>query len=286
MSVTESIVRSRDGLALFVRDYAPSGAEVGAPVLCLHGLTRNSKDFTLVGERLAAIGRRAIAMDVRGRGRSDWDATPERYNPMIYAGDALAVLDNLAIPKAVWLGTSMGGLIAMMAAMAAPGRIAAAILNDVGPELDPAGIARIAGYAGKSAGPLNTWQEAAHAVEAIQGVAFPGRPASFWLDFAQRTFRQRPDGRLEADYDPAIANAFTPGAPLPDLWPLFEALRPIPTMVLRGALSDLLSRPIVMRMQARKPDLVAVEVPGEGHAPTLEEPAAWLPIVDFLARQP
>jgi pimeloyl-ACP methyl ester carboxylesterase len=284
MSVKESVVRSRDGLALFVRDYAPVGPVTGSPVLCLHGLTRNSKDFALVCARVAALGRRAIAMDVRGRGRSDWDANPERYNPLIYAGDALAVLDHLAIPRAVWLGTSMGGLITMMAAASAPERIAGAILNDVGPEMDPAGITRILGYAGKSVGPFESWADAARALEAVQGVAFPGRASIFWLDYAQRCFRQRADGRLEADYDPAIARSLNPGAPMPDLWPLFEALRPIPAMVVRGALSDLLSRPIVMRMQARKPNLEAVEVPGEGHAPTLEEASAWLPIVDFLAR--
>jgi pimeloyl-ACP methyl ester carboxylesterase len=283
MAMREVVVRAGDGLALFVRDYAPDGKAIGAPVVCLHALTRNSKDFSLVCERLAAIGRRAVAIDVRGRGRSDWDGQAERYNPMTYAADALCVLDQLGIDKAVWLGTSMGGLITVTAAISAPNRIAAVILNDIGPELDPAGIARINGYVGRGPTIVSTWQEAAQAVEAIQGGAFPNRDSAFWLDFAQRTFRQRPDGRLEPDYDPAIARGLSPASGLPNLWPLFDALKPIPAMVIRGALSDLLSRDVVGRMQAAKPDLVAVEAPNEGHAPTLEEPGAWLPIVDFLA---
>ncbi len=284
----EHTVRSADGLGLFVREYpaetpAQGHVDLGAPVLCLHGLTRNSRDFEIVAPRIAALGRRVIAMDVRGRGRSDWDAEATRYQPLTYAQDAVRVLDQLGVSRAVWLGTSMGGLISMVAAATAPARVAGVILNDIGPVLDPRGIARIAGYVGNVA-PHASWDAAAAAVKAVNGAAFPGADDAFWLTVARRTFRSRPDGRLELDYDPAIAATINPNAPPADLMPLFDALIAIPLLVLRGSLSDILSRDGVAAMAARKPDLHAAEVPGVGHAPTLEEPSAWLPIVDFLAR--
>jgi len=283
----ERTVRSADGLALFVRDYPALAAaqgplDLGAPVLCLHGLTRNSNDFELVAPRIAALGRRVIAMDVRGRGRSDWDPTPARYQPPVYMQDALRVLDQLEIERAVFLGTSMGGIITMLAAQAAPERVVAAVLNDIGPVLDPRGLTRIMGYVGKQE-TRGSWEDAAAAVSQTQGVAHPGADAAFWRTFARRTYRQRADGRIEPDYDPAIAAAMAGAVPL-DLPAAFRALAPIPTLVLRGALSDLLSRDGVRAMEALKPDVEALEVPNVGHAPTLEEPSAWLPIVDFLAR--
>ncbi|MDZ4777395.1 MAG: alpha/beta hydrolase [Alphaproteobacteria bacterium] len=279
----EHTVRSADGLGLFVRDYAPLQPDLGLPVLCLHGLTRNSSDFEVVAPRIAELGRRVIAMDVRGRGRSDWDATPARYTPLTYAQDAVKVLDQLGVDRAVWLGTSMGGLITMIAAATTPDRVEAAILNDIGPVIDPRGIARILAYVGKSE-PRTTWEDAAAAVANLQGQAFPGADADFWMTFAKRTFRKRADGRLELDYDPAISQPVAPGAPTPDMRPVFKALEPIPTLVVRGALSDILSRDGVREMLAIKDDLEVAEVPNVGHAPTLEEPSAWLPIVDFLAR--
>jgi pimeloyl-ACP methyl ester carboxylesterase len=287
--VIDHTIRSADGLALHVREWpaetpAQGFVDLGVPVLCLHGLTRNSRDFEAVAPRIAALGRRAIAMDVRGRGRSDWDADPARYQAPTYAQDALRVLDHLAIERAVWLGTSMGGLISMTAAAMAPARVAAVILNDIGAVIDKSGITRIAGYVGKG-GPVANWEEAAAAMRAVNGDAFPRADAAFWLSFAQRTFRQRADGRLEADYDPAIAPP-PPAADAPsiELWPLFDSLAQIPTLLVRGALSDILTRDTAFAMRTRKPDLVLAEIPAIGHAPTLEEPAAWLPVVDFLAR--
>ena len=284
----EHTVRSTDGLGLFARDYpgeisAQGHVDLGVPVLCLHGLTRNSRDFETVAPRIASLGRRVIAMDVRGRGRSDWDATPARYTPMTYAQDALRVLDQLGVERAVWLGTSMGGIITMAAAQGAPGRIAAAIFNDIGPVIEPRGIARIAGYVGKVEA-YGSWDAAALAVKAINGAAYPAVDDAFWLTMARRTFRTRPDGRLELDYDPAIATGMNPNTPPPDLTPLFAAFAQIPLLVVRGSMSDILSRDGVAAMQALKPDLEVAETPGVGHAPTLEEPSAWLPIVDFLAK--
>lgn len=285
----EHNVRSADGLALFVREWpaeapAQGFVDLGVPVLCLHGLTRNSRDFEDVGPRIAALGRRVIAMDVRGRGRSDWDANPARYAAPVYAQDALRVLDALGIERAVWLGTSMGGLISMTAATMAPGRMAAVILNDIGAVVDRSGLNRIASYVGKGA-PVANWAEAAAEVRRVNSDAFPREDDAFFLRMAQRTWRARADGRLETDYDPAIAGATgDPNAPSIELWPLFEALAQIPTLVVRGALSDILTREAAFAMRTRKPDLAIAEVPAIGHAPTLEEAAAWLPIVDFLAR--
>lgn len=285
----EHVVRSADGLALFVREWpaeAPKDgpADLGVPVLCLHGLTRNSRDFEIIGPRIAALGRRVLAQDVRGRGRSDWDADPARYQAPVYAQDALRVLDALRIERAVWIGTSMGGIISMMAAGMAPDRMAGVVLNDIGAVVEGVGLRRIAGYVGKG-GPVADWSEAAEAVRRTNGDAFPRADADFWMLMAQRMFRQRADGRLEADYDPAIAGPGpAPDSPSMELWPVFDALASIPTLVVRGALSDILSREGAQAMKARKPDLEIAEVPAVGHAPTLDEPPAWLPIVDFLAR--
>src|SRR5688572_3664577 len=145
---TERRWTSPDGLALYARDYAGGDGEQRLPVLCLHGLTRNSKDFDGLAPKIAALGRRVIVPDVRGRGQSAWDSRPARYNPKTYARDVLGMMDMLGIPSAIFIGTSMGGLITMTAAMMRTKAVAAAILNDVGPAIAPAGIARILSYAG------------------------------------------------------------------------------------------------------------------------------------------
>ncbi|MGE0044487.1 MAG: alpha/beta fold hydrolase [Hyphomonadaceae bacterium] len=287
----ERRIKSADGLSIYVRDYAALAPETGVPVFCLHGLTRNSKDFDVVAPRIAALGRRTLAWDTRGRGLSDRDSEPARYNPAIYVQDALATLDQLSIEKAVFVGTSMGGLITMVLSAMAPQRIAASVLNDIGPEIDPTGLARIAGYVGNRK-PVTNWDEAAEAIKGINGVAFPDKlnDHAFWLRFAHNTFRQQPDGSFAADYDPAIADAFkTPEgqepAPQPDLKPLFAALSAAgPVLVVRGGISDLLSPAGVATMKGLNPKLETVDVPRVGHAPTLEEPEAWNAIVSFLAK--
>ena len=288
MASEERRVRTADGLTLFAREYTAVRPQTGLPVLCLHGLTRNSRDFEVLAPRLAALGRRVIALDVRGRGQSERDPEPQRYNPAIYAQDALGLLTACEVEEAVWLGTSMGGIITMVVGQFAPARIAGVIFNDVGPEIDPAGVARIASYVGGTAEPFASWAEAATAIRAVQGQAFPDADAAFWDAFARRTCRERPDGRLELDYDPAIAEPFKQpaGAAPVDMWPLFDSLKEAPVLVVRGETSDILSAATVEKMRARRPDLAAVEVPRIGHAPTLEEPAAWEAIVDFLARTP
>lgn len=283
----ERIVATVDGLALYARDYAPLLPATGLPVICLHGLTRNSRDFEVVAPRIAALGRRVIAPDMRGRGRSTNDADPAHYVPTVYAQDVITLLDALEVPRAVFVGTSMGGLVTMVLAALAPDRVAAAALNDIGPRLNPAGLSRIGSYVGRGR-PLSSWDDAAEALRSIVGVAYPGKldDEAFWHAFARRTFREREDGMIETDYDPNIALAFTDPetSPPPDLTPLFEHLAKRPVLSIHGAISDLLSAEGVAHMRAVKPDLVTVEIENVGHAPMLDEPEAWDALLGFLAR--
>jgi pimeloyl-ACP methyl ester carboxylesterase len=284
----ERVIATVDGLALYARDYPPLLPETGLPVICLHGLTRNSRDFETVAPRIAALGRRVVAPDMRGRGKSANDPDPAHYVAAVYAQDVLKLMDALEIPRAVFIGTSMGGLITMVLATMAPDRIVASVLNDVGPKLNPAGLARIATYVGRTQ-PMSSWAEAAEAVRAVNGAAYPERldDEAFWLAFARRTFRAREDGKFETDYDPHIALAFAAfdeDAPLPDFTPFFAALAQKPMLSIRGEISDLFSEDVVEMMRALKPDLETVTVTNIGHAPMLDEPEAWDAVLDFLAR--
>jgi pimeloyl-ACP methyl ester carboxylesterase len=283
-SFVEHRIRVPDGLSLYVRDYAPPGAPKGEPVLCLHGLTRNSKDFEATAPWIAGLGRRVLAWDTRGRGQSDWDPQPMRYQAPIYVGDVMAVLEELAIPRAVFLGTSMGGLITMILAAIKPELIVAGILNDIGPIIDPRGIARISGYAGKT-GPFPSWRAIADQIKALQGPYFPDADDEFWLTFARRSGKERPEGGIVFDYDPDIRQAFAAAPdPAPDLMPFFAALGQKPVLAIRGALSDILPVEGVAAMRAAMPDLAFTEVPRVGHAPTLEEYAAKRAIAEFLEK--
>jgi pimeloyl-ACP methyl ester carboxylesterase len=284
----ERVIATVDGLTLYARDYPPLLPVTGLPVICLHGLTRNSRDFEIVAPRVAALGRRVVAPDMRGRGKSANDPDPAHYVPAVYAQDVLALMDKLEIPRAVFVGTSMGGLITMVLAAMAPDRIAASVLNDVGPRLSAPGLARIATYVGRTQ-PVASWEEAAEAVRAIIGSAYPERldDDAFWLAFARRTFREREDGRYETDYDPRIALAFAgfdEDAPPPDLTPFFTALAQKPMLSIRGAISDLFSEDVVVAMRAAKPDLETAVVANIGHAPMLDEPEAWDALLNFLAK--
>jgi pimeloyl-ACP methyl ester carboxylesterase len=286
MRFAEHRITTNDGPQVYARDYAAEGASRGVPVLCLHGLTRNSADFETIVPTLTALGRRVVAVDVRGRGKSDNDPDPARYRPDVYIADTLRLLDTLGIDRAVLFGTSMGGIMTMLAAVMAPGRIAAAILNDIGPVVDPKGIARIGSYVGKQ-GPFASWDEMLATVKAGQGPLFPRRGDAFWQAFVRRVGRELPDGRVAFAYDPAIAQAFAraPDAPPPpSMIPLFEALAKVPVLVIRGAMSDILAPEGVAAMRAIKPDLDVVEVPNTGHAPTLDEPEVRRAVEGFLSR--
>lgn len=279
---------SRDGLALYARDYPAAGEDGRLPVICLHGLTRNSKDFEEIAPIIAGWGRRVIVPDVRGRGQSDCDPDPKNYKPPVYARDVVEMMAALDIEQAVLLGTSMGGLITMTLMAIRPKAIAAAILNDVGPAIAPEGIARILGYAGKKV-EIGDWSDAADYVRRTQSIAFPDFEDEDWHRFAQRTFRQGTDGP-ELDYDPAIALPLS--KPPSRLAPwiagfLFRRLaRRKPTLLIRGGISDIISSEIADRMQLQAPGMKRVDVPNVGHAPMLTEPAAVDAIDKFLRTVP
>ena len=284
---TERRWTSRDGIALYARDYTGADAAAGLPVICLHGLTRNSKDFDVLAPRIAALGRQVLVPDVRGRGQSAWDPRPARYNPRTYARDVLGMMDQLDIPSAVFIGTSMGGLITMMVAAMRSKAVAAVILNDVGPAIAPEGVARILNYAGKG-GSIDSWDDAVAYLRTTTGIAFPDFADEDWRRLAERTFRDR-EGRPEFDYDPAIAAPLRKPGKAVELmaWLLFRRLaRRRPAMLIRGGLSDILSADIAKRMRKAAPAMHEVVVPGVGHAPTLDEPEAVDAIAQFLRTVP
>lgn len=270
----------RDGLRLHYRDYPGNGGK--PPLLCLHGLTRNARDFADFAERHSPRFR-VIALEFRGRGQSDADPLPLRYNPLTYSGDVVQLLDELELEQAVFVGTSLGGLVTMTVAATARERIAAAILNDVGPELSEAGLDRIKTYVGADVR-FASWDEAAEAIAANNGHI----PASYthadWVKMARRVCR-KDGGEIRFDYDMAIAEPFNTSGPVPrvDMWPLFQALGSKPLLVIRGELSDLLSAAALQKMHNVVPDLKSVTVPGVGHAPMLDEPEAAAAIDSFLS---
>jgi pimeloyl-ACP methyl ester carboxylesterase len=269
-----------DGLSLHYRDY--QGARGKPPLICLHGLTRNARDFADFAERYSPRWR-VLALDFRGRGSSSYDPLPARYNPLTYARDVLQLLDQLKIDKAVFVGTSLGGLVMMTIAAMAPERIAASILNDVGPDVDVAGVERILTYVGKDSR-FRSWDEAADAIAANYGASFDRYVREDWVKMAKRHCREE-NGEILFDYDMAIAEPFRATGPVPrvDLWPLFEVLGSKPLLVVRGAKSDLLTEATVARMQKVAPHMQLSTVQGVGHAPELNEPEAIAAIDGFLA---
>lgn len=269
----------RDGVVMRLRRYA--GGDARTPAICIPGLTRNAADFEDFAPRLAATGRDVLVANLRGRGASDRDPNYLNYHPLTYRDDILQALDAAKINRAVFVGTSLGGIVTMLTHLEAPSRVAAAIINDVGPDLAPEGIARIAGYVGDAFAPASTIEEAASRVRAINAVAFPEADEVDWIKFALRTFRRDGDHWI-VDYDPGIAKALAEVGPAPDLWPAWESLRDKPTLVIRGAISDLLSPAIVDKMRSAHPEFAYAEAPNIGHAPMLTDAASWPAIRDFL----
>jgi pimeloyl-ACP methyl ester carboxylesterase len=263
---------SADGLSLHYRDYPSPAGSSALPVLCMHGLTRNARDFAYLAEHLSA-SRRVIVPEMRGRGLSDYAPDSDTYSPITYVADVEKLLTEQAIARFCVVGTSMGGLMAMLMAQAAPGRMAAVVMNDIGPEVDASGLARISGYVGQGRS-YPTWIHAARSLAEVHGAAFPDYDLDMWLEMAKRTMVVTQNGRISFDYDMAIAEPFAkPGnAAPPNLWLAFEALRDVPMLLVRGELSDLLSPATVTQMQARNPALQVITVPRVGHAPTLDEP--------------
>jgi len=289
---------SSDGLALHARDYAPAGAgpagtgphgDARLPVVCIHGLTRNASDFDALAPRLAALGRRVLAVDVRGRGRSARDPDPARYSNRVYAADVAELMARLRIDRAIFVGTSMGGLITMLLAQQRLDLVAAAILNDIGPILSEKGLARIVSYVGNTR-PQPSWEAAAASVRDIHACAFPDYDSAEWDQWARRAFEPGPDGTLVPRYDPAIGDALRDGklsATSPGLQAAFLKLAQArPTLLLHGALSDLLEAEQAAWMRSAAPTMEYAVVPNVGHAPMLDEPAALDAIERFLAKLP
>lgn len=257
--------KTSDGLRLYFEDTG-----TGQPLLCLPGLTRNTRDFDFLKPHMTAC--RVIAMDYRGRGQSDYASDFHSYSVPQEAQDVIALLDHLELDKVTILGTSRGGLIAMALAAMHPDRLAGVILNDVGPVIAPGGIGRIMQYVGRVP-PYRTLTEAAEAMAAALGPQFPDLATEVWHTLATAQYEETPAG-LTLRYDPRLRDALLAQAeagPPPDLWPLFDALLPLPVGVLRGANSDILSAETLSEMQARHTGLIATTVPNRGHVPLLDE---------------
>jgi pimeloyl-ACP methyl ester carboxylesterase len=278
---------SPDGLSLYARDYAAHSGPARLPVICIHGLTRNSGDFDELAPWIASQGRRVIAVDVRGRGKSARDPNPAHYQPLVYAGDIVKLAHDLGIERAVFIGTSMGGIITMTLALRKLRLISAAILNDVGPILSEKGLARIAGYAGKPTTPAS-WDEATEYVRNINESAFPENTTEEWSKWAQRAFAENPQGELVMRYDPNIAQPIHTGTlksqSLMSKYAFRRLARKRPTLLVRGALSDLVEAEQLSHMQKAAPAMLYAEVPNVGHAPMLTEPPAREAIRKFLAQ--
>ncbi|WP_171131633.1 MULTISPECIES: alpha/beta fold hydrolase [unclassified Ruegeria] len=257
-----------DNMRIYFED-----AGTGLPVLCLAGLTRTVRDFDFVAPHLAQY--RMIAMDYRGRGQSDFDSDYSNYNILRESQDVVELLDHLGLEKVNILGTSRGGLIAMALAASHPARLSCVILNDVGPVIDPNGLALIMTYVGKRPA-AKTYDEAATGLQSVMEARFPGVSLERWRTQAENQYLETPDG-LQLRYDPKLRDALldqSAAGPAPDLWPLFAALRDIPTGLIRGQNSDLLSPDTLVEMHQRHPGLRSVEIPDRGHVPFLDEPQA------------
>ena len=273
-SYRDLFVSAADGLRLYARDYGPDMG--GAlPVVCLSGLARTSQDFH---DLAAALGgnalrpRRVLALDYRGRGRSEWDPTWRNYDVRVEANDVLQVLTVAGIDKAVFVGTSRGGLVTMALGAMRPTLLAGAVLNDVGPVIEPKGLIRIRGYVGKMPAP-RTMKEAGDILRRMSNTQFPRLTDEQWERMAEGTWRRNDDGSIALAYDPNLMKTLESldlEGPLPDLWPLFQGLGSIPVLAIRGGNSDLLTAETLKLMKKRHPRLTALTVPDQGHAPLFE----------------
>lgn len=278
-----------DGLRLYARDYPASSGRVQLPVICLHGLTRNSADFEEVAPYIAALDRRVIVPDTRGRGRSEYDTHPVNYHLWTYARDIIDLCDSLGIGQAIFVGTSMGGLITMVLATLRPGLIKSAVLNDVGPVLSAEGLARISSYASQGGEVFRSWSDAARYAQAHNQVAFPDYGPTDWKHFARRVCTEE-KGQIRLAYDPHITDAFKTASVTTATYDMAACYLSLATgrklLLIRGALSDLLTESEARQMAGLTFDLTRVDVPNVGHAPMLNEPEARSAITDFLEAQP
>jgi pimeloyl-ACP methyl ester carboxylesterase len=279
MDFLEAHFTTRDGLKLYYRDYA--GLEGPAPVLCLAGSTSNSKSFDDLAPHIAKT-RRVLTMDWRGHGRSDWDPDETHYGFQVDVDDVVELLAHLGIPKVVIIGTSRGGIIAMVMGLSNPEVLAGAIMNDIGPEIGDAGTVRLRSRTVVEV-VFESFEEAGQAARARYGVATPDLDDAYWTRYAHRTCRLHDDGKVRPDYDPGYGRAFRAGQRQGSLWPAFESLANVPVLAIRGSESDILEAEGMAAMKARKPDMATATVPGRNHNPFLDEPKALTAIDAFLA---
>jgi pimeloyl-ACP methyl ester carboxylesterase len=281
-----AFVSAPDGLKLHVRIWGAGHRET-LPLVCLPGLTRTSADFADFARALALRGgrpRRVIAMDYRGRGRSDYDKDPKNYNVAVELGDVIAVANALEANPAIYLGTSRGGILTMLLAAAQRAMISAAILNDIGPVIEIDGLTRIKGYVGKLRQP-DSFEDGARILRDVFAVQFPRLAQDDWLAAARHAWKRSGSGVLVPTYDTRLADTLKdidPQKPVPDMWEAFDALADIPLMAIRGVNSDLLSAQTLRQMQERHPGLRAIEVPDQGHPPLLGDPDLVAGIAAFL----
>jgi pimeloyl-ACP methyl ester carboxylesterase len=280
-----TFVTAPDGLRLHVRCYGRASA-AGTSVVCLPGLARTTADFDALATELSRDGshpRRVIALDYRGRGLSQYDHNPANYSLPVELADVLAVVAALETLPAVFIGTSRGGILTMLLAAVRPSAIAGAVLNDIGPVIEPQGLMRIKSYVGKLPQP-RTFEEGAEILRRLFHTQFPLLGPNDWLAAARRMFKEE-DGQLVTTYDPRLATTLAAvdlEQPVPTLWKEFDALTHVPVMVIRGANSDILSASTVAQMKARHPALETFEVPDQGHAPLLAEPDTVALIANFV----
>ncbi len=273
-SFSEVIYDAPDKLTLYARVYQPASETENLPLICLPGLTRNSRDFHELALILATHPdnpRKVVTFDYRGRGQSAYDPEWKNYNIRVEAGDVLAGLKALDIDEAVFLGTSRGGFIIHVLAVIAPQILKGVILNDIGPEIVSKGLQQISDYLSKSQSPRD-WQQAANLQKAVHSEAFPALGDADWDRFARAIYRGD-NGTIRSDYDPNLLKTLEGidfSAKLPDLWAQFELLKALPLLVIRGENTTLLAQETVDEMMRRHPTLQFIHVSGQGHAPLLE----------------
>jgi pimeloyl-ACP methyl ester carboxylesterase len=280
-----TFVTAQDEVRLHVREWGSRVASA-LTVVCLPGLARTAADFEPLAAALARSGsRRVVALDSRGRGKSQYDRNASNYTLTVELLDVLSALTALEIEKAVFVGTSRGGILSMLLAAARPAAMAGCVLNDIGPVIEPAGLARIKSYVGKLPVP-GSMPEAADILRGLFEKQFPRLSKGEWLAFARRTFKES-EGRIAPDYDPKLSRILREidvERPLAPMWKEFDALARIPLLLIRGANSDLLSRATVDAMRARRSDLDVLEVPDQGHPPLLTDAPTISRIAEFVAR--
>jgi pimeloyl-ACP methyl ester carboxylesterase len=280
-----TFVTATDGLRLHARCFGRPGT-AGTPVVCLPGLARTAADFDVLATALSCDGphpRRVIALDYRGRGLSQYDSNPANYSLPVELADVLAVITALEALPAIFIGTSRGGILTMLLAAVRPTAIAAAILNDIGPVIEPQGLMRIKSYVGKLPQPRN-FEEGAEILRRLFHGQFPKLGLEDWLAGARRIFKEE-NGRMVTAYDPKLATTMEGidlEKPIPTLWKEFDALANVPLMVVRGENSDILSKKTIADMKTRRAEMQILEVNDQGHAPLLAERETVARIKEFI----